>query len=137
MSTATLLKVDPGRLNMTQECYTLTIPLVPISQNTNEWTSRWRRGSYLEMWVLAAATVAKAAKVPKLAGAELDAVIFFKDARRRDFDNFFSPLWKGTLDGLVHAGVFPDDNSHVVRPNTPYFEKDKKRPHTLIIITPK
>ena len=90
-------------IQMAQKCYTLTIPLVPISQNSNEWTSRWRRSAYLEMWKLAAWAVAKKAKVPKLAGAELDAVIFFPDARRRDFDNFFSPLWKGTLDGLVHA----------------------------------
>jgi len=116
---------------------TLVIPLVPISQNNNEWTSRWRRSSYLETWVLAASTVAKEAKVPKLEGAELDAVIFFPDARRRDFDNFFSPLWKGTLDGLVHAGVFPDDNSSIVRPNTPYFGKDKKTPRTVITITPR
>lgn len=86
--------------------------------------------------MLAAFVVAKEAKVPKLEGATLDAVIYFPDRRRRDFDNFFSPLWKGTLDGLVHAGVFPDDNSLIVRPNTPYFEVDKANPHTLIKITP-
>jgi len=121
-----------------QKCYTLTIPLVPISQNTNEWNSRWRKRDYLEVWVRAAWAVAKEAKVPKLAGGELDAVIFFKnDDPRRDFDNYFSPLWKGTLDGLVHAGVFPDDNSRVVRPNTPYFEMDKSNPHTVITITPR
>jgi Holliday junction resolvase RusA-like endonuclease len=115
--------------------YTLVIPLVPISQNNNVWNSRWRKKDYLELWVHTVWAAALEAKIPKLEGAELEATIFFPDNRRRDYDNYFSPLWKGTLDGLVKAGVFSDDNYKIIRPNTPYFDIDKKNPHTVVTIT--
>lgn len=51
----------------------------------------------------------KAAKLPRLAGAEITLVLQPKDRRRRDADNL-SPTYKACQDALVAAGVLLDDS---------------------------
>jgi len=115
----------------------LDVPLVPVSQNSKDWRQWWTKHEITQEWARAVFVLAKEAKIPALNGAELEALIYFPDRRRRDLDNFFAPLWKGAQDGLVDAGVFPDDNSAVVRPGVPTFALDKAYPHTEITIIPR
>jgi len=62
--------------------------------------------------------LARAHKIPRLAAVTAELVWFKGDNRVADSDNI-SPTLKPCLDGLVSAGVLPDDNSdHVLRTST-------------------
>ena len=57
---------------------------------------------------------------------------FFKDKRRRDFDNFVP---KFVLDGLVGTVLADDDQSHVAELRI-RFDQDSKKPRTEVTLTP-
>ncbi|NYF44666.1 hypothetical protein [Streptosporangium sandarakinum] len=52
----------------------------------------------------------RAAKIPPLEFAEMTAVYEPPDQRRRDPANLY-PSWKAVVDGVVDAGVLPDDDA--------------------------
>lgn len=54
-------------------------------------------------------TIAHDARVPTLGHVEVGLTYYPRDRRRRDPDNLTVPLFKACADGLVDAGVVPDD----------------------------
>ena len=55
--------------------------------------------------------------IPHIGQAHVVAELRFRDRRRRDPHNWM-PTAKAVLDGMVDAGVFPDDNhAHVIGPD--------------------
>jgi crossover junction endodeoxyribonuclease RusA len=80
--------------------------------------------------------VCKEQKIPALPQVKLYATVYFPDQRRRDLDNYFPGVFKPALDGLVAAGVIPDDDTRYV-PELPglRFDFDHDNPRTEITIT--
>lgn len=64
----------------------------------------------------------------------VEAVFFFKTARRRDEDNAMGSL-KAAYDGIVDSGLVPDDDYKHMRRGMPKFYVDKKFPHVELTIT--
>ena len=57
-----------------------------------------------------ASVMARAARCPSFERARLVAWVRFPDGRRRDLHNYM-PTLKALVDGLVDAGLLPDDDS--------------------------
>lgn len=74
------------------------------------WSSRSR---LTRQWREYAAAEAEHAGIPAMTGAYIKAELRFGDKRRRDPANW-APTAKAAVDGLVDAGLFPDDNSTVL-----------------------
>lgn len=68
---------------------------------------RWRRIRELREQACEVATLQRA---PKLERARLVVTVSLPDRRRRDLHNF-TPTIKALVDGLVDAGVLPDDDA--------------------------
>ena len=112
--------------------WTLSIPIVPVSQNSPDWRIWKSQHRIRKEWERTVWALAKEQRIPQLKKATLEATIYFPDNRRRDYDNFFAPLWKGVQEGLVCAGVFADDNSSIVKPSVPDMEIDPDKPRTEV-----
>ncbi|MDT0223484.1 hypothetical protein [Gordonia sp. AC31] len=76
---------------------------------------------------------ARSAKLPSLGRSEVTTVWFVPDRRRRDAGSL-SLTTKAALDGLVDAGVWPDDNTTWVAQESYRIEMDKSRPRIEIHI---
>ncbi|MGV9383578.1 hypothetical protein ACWDRB_47730 [Nonomuraea sp. NPDC003707] len=63
--------------------------------------------------------LARAARIPAMQRARMVAVYEPPDRRRRDPANLY-PSWKAVVDGVVDAGVLPDDDSKHL--DGPYME---------------
>ena len=100
---------------------TFKIPMKLPSYNqwTNvHWAKRKRMKDEWEQYFFAL-LVQRNVKDELQPPIRIDIVAAFKDARRRDIDNFSScPALKGIQDALVHAGVIPDDSTRYVRART-------------------
>lgn len=97
-----------------------------MTTDTNEWSIRLPVGLPLptlngrDHWAVrarqtrdirtAAALLARQARIPSLARARVVGVLHGHDGRRRDPHNWILSL-KPAIDGLVDAGVLPDDDS--------------------------
>lgn len=78
--------------------------------------------------------LAIAQKIGSLKPSVVTATWFVKDRRRRDVDSL-GPLIKASLDGLVQAGIFEDDQSDFVKAVTLKIDKsDMKNPRIEILI---
>lgn len=71
------------------------------------WAVRSRCGA---AWREAAAWKAKQARIPAHDRIVVSLAMFPKDRRRRDADNLVSGVLKHVIDGLVDAGIVPDDD---------------------------
>ena len=85
--------------------------------NANE-RSHWRRRSELSrQWRERTCWLAKAHGIPPLQRASVVTHIAFGDKRRRDVANY-QPTAKAIVDGIVDAGVLPDDDdAHLEGPD--------------------
>lgn len=100
------------------EPYRLFLPLAD-----RKWINANSRLFYLERsrrtkaWRDKAAWAARGAHLPHLPGGRVVCELRFADSRRRDPANW-APTAKACIDGLVDAGVFPDDShKYVVGPD--------------------
>jgi hypothetical protein len=85
---------------------TIRVPLAtnPLTLNGRE---HWRvKAKHTKQWRTFAALAA--ARYPDLAACDVTLTWYVTDNRRRDEDNMY-PLLKALCDGLVDAGVVPDD----------------------------
>jgi crossover junction endodeoxyribonuclease RusA len=85
-------------------------PLSTNESNRMHWAQRDRK---LEPWRKAAWTLAQQQKIPEQVGgrkSKVTMVIPFRTKSRRDPSNYVGTVVKATVDGLVQAGVWPDDN---------------------------
>jgi crossover junction endodeoxyribonuclease RusA len=79
---------------------------LPLSLNDRgHWAPRARRVAEVRSW---ASWAARAARIPPLTHATVGLVWYVPDRRRRDADNAAGTS-KPAADGLVDAGVVPDD----------------------------
>lgn len=96
--------------------YRVEIPRVGKKWITANQRTHWRATApMVKQWREVAAW--RARKVPTLQRAHVVVEVRFSDKRRRDPGNW-APTAKAVVDGLVDAGVFPDDNyQHVIGPD--------------------
>jgi hypothetical protein len=121
--------------------YTVAVPAPAKWLNANDRHGHWaERSGPTRDWRQAAAWAAKAAKVPALKRASITAVVHRAD-RRTDTDaqNRY-PTIKAAVDGVVDAGVLPNDTdrfllSLTIRPGKPVSRSDYPRGVLEMIIT--
>jgi crossover junction endodeoxyribonuclease RusA len=94
--------------------WTIELPDAPyVTPNARvHWS---RRASSAAVWRQAAKVSVMAAKVPACGRVEVSLTMFAKDRVRRDEDNLVSGVLKHVIDGIVDAGVVPDDAPEYVR----------------------
>jgi Holliday junction resolvase RusA-like endonuclease len=101
-------------------------PAKPLSLN-EERNLRWRaRCARLDPWrdlTILMARQARLARAVAATPATITVVIPVPDDRRRDPANYY-PVVKACIDGLVKAGVWPDDDPRYVRVNEPILTRD-------------
>jgi len=120
-------------IDMDPESWTLTIPVVPPSFNSLNRKHYHELDDLVKQWapvVNAACGVAGPAWFER---ARVEAVIYFKDRRRRDLPNFLSSLDKLVIDHLK-GRVIPDDNSEVLPEYRLRFGVDRKNPRTELTL---
>jgi Holliday junction resolvase RusA-like endonuclease len=89
-------------------------PLSTNEANRMHWAQKARR---LEPWRDTTIILAKQQKIPEKVGGRrgrITVVIPFRTKTRRDPHNYVGTVVKSTVDGLVQAGVWPDDNPKYV-----------------------
>ena len=110
---------------------TITIPEIPPSLNRwsrMHWAPKAQEKARWKEMVWASSRGKPKFMVPVVATV----TYFFKDRRRRDFDNFVP---KFVLDGLVGTVLADDDQSHVEELRI-RFGYDPKHPRTEVTLTP-
>lgn len=88
--------------------YVLDLPDRPyLTPNSRaHWSKRSAHG---RAWRRTAQMLARSAQIPACDHATVALYMHAKDRRRRDEDNLVSGVLKHCIDGLVDAGVIPDD----------------------------
>lgn len=114
----------------------ITLPIPPRTLNPNgrgHWAKKSRVAkTYRDAGRNAAIDAMNRAKMRKpFASAKVTPVFYFKDARRRDKDNFLASA-KSLLDGVADAGVVKDDSQFTYLPVE--FKVDKADPRLELII---
>lgn len=90
----------------------LHFPFAPPSKNTYDSTPPIWQSSMKRKWIRWVAKLVEEQQVPHgLPRIALAARIGFPTRRRRDPQNYAGPLWNFVPDGLVRAGVIPDDEN--------------------------
>lgn len=97
-----------------------------ISTNDRQ---HWRvRAGFTSTWRERTAWRAKQLHIRAMQRAEIEALLIFPVRRRRDPHNFM-PTIKAAIDGLVDAGVLPDDDStHLTVGKVEHGEPDRSLP---------
>lgn len=106
-----------------------------MTMNDREhWRARAKRVAEWRQY----ATLALAFKRWKLGPSELTFEFEVRDKRRRDPHNYY-PTIKAIVDGLVDAGLWPDDTPDFVSTREPSFAVTPKgcRPCVNVTITPR
>jgi crossover junction endodeoxyribonuclease RusA len=126
------------------------LPVGLFLLNDNQRLNKWRKAEYIDLIRKASGFAARAAKVPALQRIHVFYVVHPKPGiRRRDPGNW-SPTAKAAIDGLVDAGVVPDDNSERVLGGDPRIgsvvkgsqfalwitDLDQMDPHHLALLNP-
>ena len=87
-------------------------------------------------WTDKVALLSKAARLhPYTVPVRVEMTHYSRD-RRRDPDGIRTVASKFILDGLVVAGVLPDDSQRWVLGFTDHFEVDKQRPRVVVRLWP-
>lgn len=81
------------------------------SNDRDHWGRRKTLSNHYRKW---ACQEAQRVGFPLLDKVWIDASLAFGDRRRRDAHNYM-PTIKACIDGLVDAGVIPDDNDSVIK----------------------
>jgi crossover junction endodeoxyribonuclease RusA len=108
---------------------TFPAPAPPLNLNSREhWAPRARK---TKAWRTAACLAARAAKVGPQGPAAVRVTIPFSRGARRDPHNFV-PTVKAVIDGLVDAGLWPDDTPAFVTTVEPLLVID---PAATVVVT--
>lgn len=110
----------------------LTHTRPPLSLNGRQhWAVKRRITAELRA---EACLLARSARIPALAGIDVELHYVPRLARRRDRDNLVATL-KPILDGLVDAGIVPDDAPQYVAWSPPAIDPpDQSDPRLYVII---
>lgn len=123
--------------------WTLTLPYAApplLANKTNRGTSRGARMGHAKKAQQIKGDVtalAKAARIPAQGAIHVRLHYRPKDRRRRDPDGL-APTFKHCLDGLVAAGVVPDDTQQYIDWSRPLIHEpaDDRTPALWLVITP-
>jgi len=85
----------------------------PWTTNGERKGNRWTRSQQTREWRTVFATLARLQRVPALAWCTVTVEAFQKGGRLQDTVGC-SPAFKAALDGIVDAGVLPDDSPEFV-----------------------
>ncbi|WP_052424104.1 hypothetical protein [Nonomuraea candida] len=111
--------------------YKIELPAGTKLLNAND-RLHWRRQQPIKKNLRETACwLARAAKVPAMKRARMVGVFEPPNKRRRDPANW-APSWKAVVDGVVDAGVLPDDNSKYLE--GPYPELGEVHPKGRLVL---
>ena len=104
--------------------YTIDLPsgIAPLTPNRRRHWRVYHRA--VKGWRLSTFVAVTAAQVPPLGRCALTVEVTPPDRRRRDSDNLVPYLLKPIKDGLVDAGVIPDDTDAFCMWSVRLFEPD-------------
>jgi Holliday junction resolvase RusA-like endonuclease len=88
-------------------------------------TNKYKSAEYKKVYTELVAWTARAQKIPKMDRIDL-IITWFEGNRKRDPDNIHAGV-KFILDGLVQAGVIPNDNQRHVGDITHRVRTDRER----------
>jgi len=111
----------------------LTYDRKPVTTNKERSGNRWERAASTREWRDAFAWIAKRERVPQMRWINVTVQPFQKRGRLQD-TAACNPSVKAAIDGLVDAGIVPDDTGDYVRQITflPCMRGDDK---LVLIIT--
>ena len=92
----------------------LTYEKRPLTTNAERSGNRWGRASHVKEWREAYAWLARRQRIPRMEWINVTAQPFQKRGRLQD-TAACNPSVKAAIDGLVDAGVVPDDTGDFVR----------------------
>lgn len=103
----------------------------PLSLNDRmHWRAKAKITAEIRDWICQWAFY----NVPACAVTEVELHYVPRDARRRDADNLVLIL-KAACDGLVDAGVVPDDTPELMRKHMPIIDPPNRRdPHLYLVV---
>ncbi|MBS2531982.1 hypothetical protein KGQ20_04285 [Catenulispora sp. NF23] len=91
-------------------CFTIDFPPALVLLTANDRAAHWGRRAAVTGGIrVAAATLARAARIPPSEQAWITVVLHPHNRRRLDPHNW-GPSAKAAIDGLVDAAVLPDDD---------------------------
>jgi len=105
----------------------------PWTTNAERRMTRWERAAHTKEWRGAFYWLAKAKRIPLLTAVTIEAVPLQARGPLQD-TAACNPAVKAAIDGLVDAGVVPDDNGRHVRSIT-FHPAEKDHDALLLIIT--
>ena len=112
---------------------TLEIPVLPDRALSPNWRGHWSiKNKASQELRFIAWVVAKESKCPHFEKATVQFTYHVQTNRRRDGDNWLI-MAKPLIDGLVDAGIFPDDSSRFIKLLPVKFELGKS-PKTVVEI---
>ena len=129
-----IVDMDDNTNKSSLKTWSLSIPHVPPSANKLLRMFWADYQDILGAWKHDVFYLCREAKIPKCARINVNATIYFKDRRRRDFDNFAFGLQKLLGDSLKGVVIFDDDPSYLTWGNVT-FAVDKHNPRTEVVIT--
>jgi crossover junction endodeoxyribonuclease RusA len=92
----------------------LTYQSKPLTTNAERAGNRWGRAEHVKEWRATFAWLARKEKVPRMSWISVIAQPAQKRGRLQD-TAACNPSVKAAIDGLVDAGVIPDDTGNYVR----------------------
>jgi len=94
--------------------WTLTYDSKPLTVNMERKGNRFQRAAHVKEWRETFHWIAKKEKVPKMNWIQVTVQPFQKAGRLQDVAACL-PSVKAAIDGIVDAGVLPDDSGEFVR----------------------
>lgn len=94
--------------------FILSYPKRPLTTNAERSGNRWTRATITKEWREAYAWIARKERVPSMKWINVTVQPFQKRGRLQD-TAACNPAAKAAIDGLVDAGVVPDDTGEYVR----------------------
>lgn len=113
-----------------QVFYRLEFNQRPWTTNAERAGNRWERASMVKEWRHAFELLAKSEKIPPMSWITVTVEPHQKGGRLQDV-GACNPAVKAAIDGIVDAGVLPDDSSQYVRSLT--FLPPRKGKNSLVI----
>lgn len=100
--------------------WTLTYNARPWTCNAERNMHHYKRAALIKEWRQAAFLLCKEAKVPPLEAIEVDVIPYLVSKGRPQDIGAAYPSYKALQDGVVDAGVIPDDSPRYVKKVTFY-----------------
>ena len=103
-----------GYEDVEQVFYRLEFNQRPWTTNAERAGNRWERATLTKTWRQAFELLAKSEKIPPMAWVSITVEPHQKGGRLQDV-GACNPAVKAAIDGIVDAGILPDDSSQYVR----------------------